>query len=126
MLKHDEFRKGGRVSVWVGNFASETELDDYMNVQRAFETDFGFEIDERDVPETAVAEKTIPVLELINGFSWSESYAESVNQLAKEKGLEQASTMIVFINFAYLPERAKPDPNALLQFLGVVDFGGVA
>jgi hypothetical protein len=122
MMKHDQFRKGGRVSVWIGNLTSDVELDDYMNIQRTFEKDFGFEINERDMPETKVEEEPVPIAKLIEGFSWAEAYAESVNDLANEKGIEWATTMIIFINFEYNPESAKPNPNAQVKFLGVVSF----
>ena len=122
MLKHDEFRKGGRVSIWIGHFASDVELDDYLNIQRAFEQDFGFEINENDAPEFKVEEKVTPVLKLIEGFSWSDSYAEEVSQLANENGIEQATTVVVFINFEYKPERVELNPDAPLKFLGVTDF----
>lgn len=35
MMKHNDFRIGGMVSVWIGNFPSDIELDDYMPRQRA-------------------------------------------------------------------------------------------
>jgi hypothetical protein len=123
MMKHDQFRKGGKVSVWIGNLASDIELDDYMNIQRTFEKDFGFEINERDMPETKVEEGSVPIAKLIEGFSWAESYAQSVNEIAQKQGFERATTMIIFINFEYDPDRAKPNPNAPVKFLGVASFG---
>lgn len=122
MMRHDEFRKGGKVSVWVGDLGSEIELDDYMNVQRAFEKDFGFEINERDMPETKVEVGPVPIADLVKGFSWAESYAQSVNEIAKKQGIEQASTMIIFINFEYDSNRVKLNPNAPVKFLGVASF----
>ena len=51
-MKHqEEFAIGGMVSVWVGNFADDVHFDDYMNLSRDFETDFGFRINDRDVRE---------------------------------------------------------------------------
>ena len=121
-MKHSDFRKDGVVSVWVGNFASDIELDDYMNLSRKFETDFGFELNERDMPETSVEPLPVSVAKLADGFSWSESYANSVAELAKKRGVEQATTMVVFLNFDYQPERAKPNEVAPLKFLGAVPF----
>lgn len=121
---YDKCRKGGKISVWVGDLASDVELDHYLNIQRTFEKDFGFEINERDMPETKVEEKAVPIAELVRGFSWADSYADSVIQIAKESDIEQASTMIVFLNFEYEPGRTKPNPKAPLKFLGVVNFGG--
>ncbi|HEV2695895.1 MAG TPA: immunity 22 family protein [Verrucomicrobiae bacterium] len=123
MLKHDEFRKGGRVSVWIGNFASDIELDDYLNIQRTFEKDFDFEINERDMPESKVEEEAVPIAKLVEGFSWADSYAGAVARLAEERGVNQATTMVIFINFEYNSERVKCNPDSLLKFLGVVSFG---
>lgn len=121
-MKQNDFRKGGMVSVWVGNFASDTELDDYINLSRKFEEDFGFELNERDMPETSVKSVALPVAELVTGFSWSESYSSSVANLAKQRGVESVTTMVVFHNFEYQPERAKPIGSAPLEFLGAVPF----
>jgi hypothetical protein len=122
MLSYNDFRKGGMVSVWIGNFSSEVELDDYINVSRKFEKDFQFQLNERDMPETSVESEPVPVIQLVDGFSWSDSYAEPVSELAKKHGIEKATTLIVFLNCEYQPERAKPNKNAPLKFLGAVRF----
>lgn len=122
MMKHSDFCKGGMVSVWIGNFPSDVDLDDYMNLSRKFEKDFQFELNERDMPETSVESEPVAVSQLVNGFSWSDSYAQSVTELAKRHGIERATTMVVFLNFEYQPERAKPNEGAPLKFLGAVRF----
>ena len=123
MMKHDDFRKGGKVSVWLGNLNTDVDLDDYINMRRDFEKDFGFELNERDMPETSVEAEAVSIRKLVNGFSWSESYADAVCQLADERGIKQATTIVIFLNFEYQPERAKPNQNAPLKFLGTVNFG---
>lgn len=110
------------MSVWVGNFGSDIELDDYMDLSRKFEQDFGFELNERNPPETLVKEVPASIPELVNGFSWSKKYAVSVVELAEKRGIEKATTMIIFLNFEYQPERAKPNKAAPLKFLGTVRF----
>ena len=122
MIKYDTFRKGGKVSVWIGNLSTDMELDDYMNIERDFETDFGFALDGHDMPETKVEEKPVPISNLVDGFSWADSYAEAVSQLAKKQGIESASTMVVCINFEYKPEQARLTSRSRLIFLGVVNF----
>ena len=122
MMKHNDFRKGGTVSVWIGDFISDIELDDYMNLSRQFEKDFGFALNERDMPETFVGPEPVPVATLVGGFSWSDSYAQSVVELATKQGIERATTIVVFLNFEYQPERAKPKETTLLKFLGAVRF----
>jgi immunity protein 22 of polymorphic toxin system len=110
------------VSVWIGNFASNAELDDYLNLSRNFEHDFGFELNERDMPEVSVKPEPMPMRHLVSGFSWSDSYAQNVIALAQSQGIERATTMVVFFNFQYQPERAKPEKGAPLKFLGAVPF----
>jgi hypothetical protein len=120
--KQNDFRKGGTVSVWIGDFSSDIELDEYMNLSRKFEQDFGFELNERDMPETSVEPAPAPISELVSGFSWSDSYAKSVVELAVKQGVERATTMVVFLNFEYQPEHAQRKENAPLKFLGAVPF----
>lgn len=122
MMKHNDFCKGGMVSVWVGDFGSDVELDDYMNLSRTFEQDFGFEYNERNAPEAVVNDAPIPIVELVNGFSRSDSYSAFVVELAEQQGIAKATTMVVFLNFVYEPERAKPKEGAPLRFLGAVRF----
>jgi Immunity protein 22 len=122
MMKHNDFRKSRMVSVWVGNFSSDLELDDYMNLSRNFERDFGFELNERDMPETSVESEYTPVSKLVDGFSWSDAYAQSVVELATLQKIDQATTLVVFLNFEYQPERAKPKEHAPLKFIGAVPF----
>lgn len=122
MMKHNDFLKGGKVSVWIGNFGSDIELDDYMNLSRTFEQDFGFEFNERNAPEAVVNDTPISIAELVNGFSRSNSYATVVANLAEKQGIGKATTMVVFLNFEYQPERAKLNESAPLKFLGAVPF----
>jgi hypothetical protein len=122
MMKQNDFRKAGMVSVWVGNFGSDMQLDDYLDLNRTFEEDFGFELNERDPPETFVNNAPATIPELVNGFSRSDSYAQSVVELASIQAIERATTMIVFFNLEYEPERANPNKSAPLQFLGSVPF----
>jgi hypothetical protein len=121
-MRYADFRKAGMVSVWIGNFRSDMELDDYLNLSSGFEEDFGFELKERDMPETSVEPEPVPIVNLVDGFSWSDSYAKAVVRLATDQGVERATSMVVFLNFEYQPERAKPRPSAPLQFLGAVPF----
>ena len=122
MIKQNDFSKGGMVSVWIGNLSSDTELDDYLDISRKFEKDFGFEINERDPPETFVNSTPAAIPELVNGFSWSKSYAGLVAELARKQGIEKATTMVVFFNLEYPQERATQKECAPLKFLGVVPF----
>lgn len=122
MLKYNEFSKGGVVSVWIGDFGSDVESDDYINLERRFEEDFGFELNERAMPETAVEAKATPIRTLVDGFSWSNSYAESLVSLAAKNGIDTATSMVILLNFAYDPVRAIAKKDAQLKFIGVIPF----
>jgi len=122
MMKYNDFRKGGMVSVWVGDFTSDIDLDDYLNLSRAFEPDFGFELNDRNMPETVVKEAPTSIADLVAGFSWSKSYAAEVVNLANAQGISKATTMLVFLNFEYRPQQAKQKEAAPLSFLGAVRF----
>jgi hypothetical protein len=37
MKDQSEFDAAGTVSIWIGNFPTDIELDDYMNLSRTFE-----------------------------------------------------------------------------------------
>ena len=110
------------VSVWIGNFKSEAELDAYMNLNRQFEKDFDFVLNERDLPEAMVSDSPSTLEELAGGFSWSDSYKAAVAALGKEKGIGRATTMVMFLNFEFLPTLVKVNLDAPLQFLGAVPF----
>jgi hypothetical protein len=122
MMKHSDFQKGGVVSIWVGNFQSDADLDDYLNLERKFEDDFCFELNDADMPETCVEQQPTAIESLVDGFSWSRHYKDGVVHLAKEQGIEKATTMLVFLNFAYDPSQARPKENVPLVFLGAVPF----
>jgi len=110
------------VSVWIGNFKSEAELDAYMNLNRQFEKDFDFTLNERDMPEATVSNSPLTVEELADGFSRSDSYKVAIAAIAKERKIMQATTLVMFLNFEFLPNLVKLNPNAPLQFLAAVAF----
>ena len=123
MMKHqDDFTIGGMVSVWVGNFQTADQLDDYMNLSRDFEEDFGFRLNERAVQEATVEDSAKPVGELVNGFSSWESFAPRLIETATATGIESATTMIVFYCLRFSPAEAKTNPNAPLRFIGAFTF----
>ena len=122
MRHQDEFSIGGMVSVWTGNFQTEAQFDDYMNLSRDFERDFGFKINDRDVREGVVESAPKPVGELVRGFSNWESFAPAVVEAAKAAGIEQATTMIVFYCLWFAPAKVKINPAAPLTFIGAFPF----
>ena len=110
------------MSVWIGRLASDEELDAYLNMTPEFEKEFGFKLNEADMPETAVEPDAVPVSKLVDGFSWSKSYTEAVVEAASKLGYETANTMVVFHNFKYDSAEVKVKPSTKLVFLGAFPF----
>jgi hypothetical protein len=122
MKKYRDFEKGGFVSVWVGSGLTADELDDYLNLSRKFELDFGFELDDRNMPETSVEAKPTTIGSLLQGFSWADRYKDAVISEAHHQTVTQASIMMVFFNFRYEPCASCPESLAPLRFLCAVPF----
>ena len=122
MKSQDEFAAAGIVSVWVGDFQTDAQFDDYMNLSRDFESDFGFRINDNAIREGVVEITPMPVVELVEGFSNWESFGPSVVEAAKTAGVERATTMIVFYTVRFEPAKVKINPNAPLKFVGAFPF----
>jgi hypothetical protein len=107
-LDHSQFRKGGVLSLFLGNFLSEEELDTYLS--ETFPVDFGFVIDPRAGPEGHVSsDRSCPVGELLRGFSRSADFVEVVTKALVKDGWHRSKAAVVFYNFCY-------DPNAYRLF----------
>jgi hypothetical protein len=122
MRHQDEFTAAGTVSVWVGDFQTDAQFDDYMNLSREFETDFGFRINDRGIREAVVESTPKPVGELVEGFSNWKSFGPAVAAAAKHAGVDHATTMIVFYTVRFDPTKVKINPNARLHFIGAFPF----
>jgi Immunity protein 22 len=123
--KHEDFRVGKFVSLWLGNLGSEEEIDDYLSLGEQFENDFGFEIYPPDAPEYDVSEEgPKPIHDLLEGFSNWETFIEAATTEANAKGWTEATTALVFYNFKYDPKFVSPTSSGLLTFIGVIPYGG--
>ncbi|MBI5688526.1 MAG: immunity 22 family protein [Verrucomicrobia bacterium] len=123
MLKdYTFFRRAGYVSVWIGLLHSEDELDAYLNCTPQFEHEFGFKLNESDMPESSLTPQPVGVRDLVSAFSWSPSYCEEVCAAAIAMGYEVATTMIVFHNFKYEPAAVNVRPSTKLVYLGAFRF----
>ena len=122
MEKQQEFKAGGMVSIWVGNFSSDEEFDRYMNLSKEFERDFGFEIHDRSIREAVVEKDPRPIAQLVEGFSDWKSFVSAVAEAAEESGIDLATTMIVFYGVKFDPVKVVIDANAPLKFLGAFPF----
>src|SRR5690242_12330212 len=96
MRRQDDFAANGMVSIWVGNFKTSAEFDDYMNLSRDFETDFGFEISDRDIREADVTSSPQTIEQLLSPFSDSKSFSAPATEAARRLGIDRATTAIVF------------------------------
>jgi hypothetical protein len=120
--KFSDFQKQGMVSVWVGDFRTEDELDDYLNGQ--FESDFGFSIYDRAVREIGVESEPVSVEHLVAPFSLSQTFASGVVDAARRAGSTSASAMFIIYFFAFDPALVHVHPQAQLTFIGTVPFPG--
>ena len=122
MIDQSDFEIGGVVSVWVGSFADDVQFDDYMNLSKQFERDFGFTIDDRAIRECVVEAAPSPIRDLVRGFSSWESFAPAVAEAARRLGIESATTMIVFYCVQFEPSKVTVNSDAPLRFLGAFPF----
>src|SRR4051812_11416549 len=103
MKEQAEFSIGGMVSIWIGNFKTDAQFDDYMNLSKRFETDFGFRIENRSIREAAVESTPKTIQELVTGFSNWKSFASEAVEAARAARIETATTMIVFYCVNFVP-----------------------
>lgn len=87
-----------------------------------FEKEFGFKLNEADMPETTVEPEAVPATALVDGFSWSKSYRDGVIEAASALGYDTANTMVVFHNFKYDPTDVNVQHSTKLVFLGAFPF----
>ena len=118
MRRQDDFAANGMVSIWVGNFKTSAEFDDYMNLSRDFETDFGFEISDRDIREADVTSSPQTIEQLLSPFSDSKSFSAPATEAARRLGIDRATTAIVFHFLRFDPSQVKTNPKAPLTFIG--------
>jgi Immunity protein 22 len=119
---HKQFRVGGVVSLWLGNFESEDMLDIYLDEQ--FENDFGFKIYPPDGPEADIEDEAVDICTLLNGYSRSASFVDVAVTAALAKGWNRATTAVVFYNFQYDVVFISPNIDAPITFIGVLPYGG--
>ena len=123
LVPYSTFQCSRRVSIWIGNFRSSADLDEYLCLSERFEQDFGFHLSDRNMPEIKVESGPRPIESLVEGFSWSEEFREAAAAAAHRMDIQSATTAIVFHHFAYDPTRATVAPDAPLTFVGSFSFG---
>ena len=117
----EDFINPGFVSVWVGDFRSEDDFDEYLLDQ--FATEFGFEVRPRAVREIGVEPEPVDISQLVQGFSRSKTFDSKVVDAARTNGVTKASSMFIIYNFKY-DSSCQTVSNPRVKFIGVVPFPG--
>lgn len=117
----DDFIRPGFVSVWVGDFRTENDLEDYLLDH--FATDFGFEVRLEAVQEMGVENEPTEIGRLVQGFSRSKTFDSKVVDAARKNGIVKASSMFIIYDFNYDSTSQKVS-TPRLQFVGAVSFPG--
>ena len=133
MANYLEFEKAGMVSIWVGEFSSQNEFNDYLQETidgdaevdvpiNRFAHDIGVGFYDHDSQEAEYKHEHLPVKDLLAGFWRANSYSESAAAAAELIGVERANTAVLLFDWKYR-ESTKRISNSPLRFLGSFGFG---
>lgn len=122
MVEQDKFASGPYVSVWVGQHASEEELDDYLYFR--FSEEFRFRVDDHNLPEISVAPEPISPASLIHGFSRYENFQDEFIRACEQLGIHAARSVMVFYFLAYTPEGLPVATTPEMTYVGNFWFKG--
>lgn len=116
--------RDGVVSVWLGAMADESDFDAYLAERYAsdgaisqFAADLGVGFYDHDFLEAAWHAAPQPVMELLAGHSWAESFSDTVAGVADSQRLEAVNAVVLLYDHAYDPMQWPSD--APLRALGV-------
>ena len=118
-----------KVSLWLGNFASQEEFQEYFkitykedwnSVSSEFETDFHLSYYDRDLVEkdwVDVSENNIDVL--LEGFSYDEEIIMKFPKISSTY-----NTIVLIYDFDYSKEGLKVSNNGsgTLEFIGIAEY----
>ena len=111
-MRQQDITEGNVIAVWLGDFEDDISLDDY--IQSRFESDFGFSLNERAMPEVSEPDGSVhSVRDLLDGFSWSEDWLEDAVRLCEAAGWQSAKAAVVFLHLRYRPELHVGAPGPL-------------
>lgn len=104
---------GRRVSVWVGNFPTEDEFDKCIDTEVTRRLALPTHIE--STSELTFEQKSVPIRQLIDGFSGSEFFVDDAEAKAIALGISSANAAFVcyFVGCEDAPEQWGP-----LHFLG--------
>jgi len=118
---YDSFIQPGFVSVWIGDFCSEDDLEDYLDDK--FPMEFGFVLPPEAPCEIAVKSEPVEIGNLVQDFSCSNTFDFQVVDAARSHGITAASCMFIIYNVKYdTPGLMVAHPQ--VKYIGAVPFPG--
>ena len=115
-VHQDDMTEESVVAIWIGDHRDELDLDEYMTDR--FESEFGFTVNERRMPEIDTRPEPVPVSELLKGFSMWENWYEAAISRCAESGIEHGASAVVFHFLRFSPERCSITESPSLRFIG--------
>lgn len=115
------FRKDDYVSVWLGNFDSETELNNYLEESyngdtiSKFADQYKLNYYDHDFLEMKFLIDKRNIRELLEPLSYSKNFIEYVIKDSLSSNLKQVNTAILLYNFQY--DMEVPIKNSELSFI---------
>ena len=109
----------GWVSIWVGDFRDEMDLDGYLGTP--FDRDHGTQ--RTHDGEYDVKPEPLAIEALLSGFYLSRMWLDAALAVASAAGVTGASCAVVRMHYRHAPAAAAPGPRL---FLGSVPFGEAA
>lgn len=108
--------QAGWVSVWVGEFTEELDLDGYLG--EPFDRDHGLE--PTDQGEYVVRPSPLPLAELLDGCFLSDRWAPPLVEEARRRGVTEASCAVVRLHYRHTEQTP---PNSPLRFVASIQWG---
>jgi hypothetical protein len=134
MPYQDELLEGQVISIWAGDLDTKDDVTEYFG--RPFESDFGFLLDQDDLPEIAYSPmrgptfslrnpplERVDVRELLEDFSSSPDWARDAKQSCREQRIDAVKLVVVFPHLKYRAELCR-NPNSPVRFIGTFSWPG--
>lgn len=125
-----DFEKEGYVSIWAGNFETEEEFNIYIEEKYGhideqvslsdFSQDAGLGWYDHDFREAMYyGQEALPIRELMIGSSYSSSFIDEAEQIAKTKNMDRANSIFLLYDFEYTSTK---EQNEKLKFLASIKY----
>ena len=121
-----DFETPGFIAIWIGNFDSADEFEEYLHENinedldieepiNRFAKDVGFGFYDHDRQEAEFFGEDLPVDKLLNPFSNSASFASEAVIAAESKGITKANSAILLFDCNYQQNASSVAP---ITFIG--------